>query len=144
MRQGTVFEDREHQSHRGAVVAAECRMVGMKITAVQDEFQRILFEVMCAFRVFLTDHIHVPLQHDDRGIFITGACGRVDDDIVVFVPACFVPQADGFSIYICGDPVGIAGSARDLADCFKILKKQFRLKAFRHVHEYSSSTESAS
>ena len=86
MGQAVVIQNRQCDSDRDTVVAAQGRALRVDKIAVYGHVQGILREINSTVRLFLAYHIQMPLDDDGGCVLVT--CGSLfnDDHIVELVP----------------------------------------------------------
>ena len=132
------FQNGKNHRHGDAVVCAQRGAAGFDKVVVYIHINSVFFKVDGAAVHLLAHHIEMPLQNDGRGVFVSGGAVFEQDHIVRFVADApqMVLACERFAKR--GDPVAVAGAARNSAELFKIMKYARWLQLFQLGHDHSS------
>ena len=104
---GVIVQQGQHHGYRRAVVAAQSGVFRPQPVAVQDQRQRVLFEIVVCAGGLDAYHVRVPLEDHRRMPLIAGGGVLPDDHVAQFVPAAaeaprsgevLHPRADGVRV----------------------------------------------
>ena len=104
---GVIVQQGQHHGHRRAVIAPQGGVLRPKPVAVQDQRQRVLFEIVVCAGGLDAYHVRVPLEDHRRMPLVAGGGVLPDDYVAQLVPAAaeaprsgevLHPRADGVRV----------------------------------------------